>query len=83
MWSKFLEGTFQPDYCPSDLETTKLGYTNEEKFEIFDIDSLTDEDWRKPIVEYLKIQRLWLNEKIKYCVLIYILMGNDLFKKTL
>ncbi|XP_050915869.1 uncharacterized protein LOC127130962 [Lathyrus oleraceus] len=40
--------------APSDLEKTKLGYADEENFEILAIDNLTDRDWRKPIVEYLQ-----------------------------
>jgi hypothetical protein len=39
--------------APSDLEKTKLGYTDKESFEILAIDRLTVGDWRKPIVEYL------------------------------
>ena len=39
---------------PSDLEMTKLGFSGGEIFEILTIDNLTDTDWRKPIVDYLK-----------------------------
>ena len=39
---------------PLDLEKTKLGYADEGNFEILAIDSLTDGDWRKPIVVYLQ-----------------------------
>lgn len=39
---------------PSYLEETKLGYANEEKFEILALDCLADEDWRNPIIEYLE-----------------------------
>lgn len=31
---------------PTDLESTKLGYADEENFEILAIDCLTNEDWR-------------------------------------
>lgn len=48
---------------PTYLEATKLGYTNEENFEILAIDSLTDEDWRKSIVEYLEIQQHLQSER--------------------
>ena len=39
---------------PTDLKTTKLGYANHENFEILFIDNLTEQDWRKPIVDYLQ-----------------------------
>lgn len=39
---------------PSYLKETKLGYANKENFEILAMDCLEDEDWRKPIVEYLE-----------------------------
>ena len=39
---------------PTDLKTKKLGYTDHENFEISFIDNLTEQDWRKPIVDYLK-----------------------------
>ena len=39
---------------PTDLETTKLGYADQENFVISFIDSLIEQDWRKPIVDYFK-----------------------------
>ena len=39
---------------PSDLESSKLGYANEEEFEVLAINALTDTDWRSPIINYLK-----------------------------
>lgn len=65
-----------------DLETTKLGYTDEESFEILAIDRLVDGDWRKSIVEYLQ-NPTSAEQKIRYRILSYILLGNELFKKTL
>ncbi|XP_050891471.1 uncharacterized protein LOC127096990 [Lathyrus oleraceus] len=38
----------------SNLGETKLGYVDEENFEILAMYCLADEDWRKPIVEYLE-----------------------------
>lgn len=67
---------------PTDLETTKLGYADEENFEILAIDSLGDEDWRKPIVEYLENPTTFVERKVRYHALSYIFMGNKLFKKT-
>ena len=67
---------------PSDLETTKLGYADEENFEILAIDNLTDEDWRKPIVNYLENPITYADRKVRYRALSYTLMGNKLFKKT-
>lgn len=66
---------------PSDLKTTKLGYADEENFEILAIDCLIDEDWRTPIVEHLENPTTYVQQKVRYCALSYILMGNELFKK--
>ena len=38
---------------PSDLESIRLGYGDEENFEIFNIDDSGITDWRKPIKNYL------------------------------
>ncbi|KAK2407622.1 hypothetical protein QL285_043225 [Trifolium repens] len=53
-----------------------------EIFEIFAIDNLSDGDWRKPIVEYLRNPTGNVDRKIKYRALSYIIFENDLFKKT-
>src|SRR3954471_14360529 len=39
---------------PSDLENSQLGFASKEEFEVLNIDSLADTDWRSPIVNYLK-----------------------------
>src|ERR1043165_4987477 len=39
---------------PLDLENSKLGYANQEEFEVLSIDTLADADWRSPIINYLK-----------------------------
>ncbi|XP_050876195.1 uncharacterized protein LOC127079883 [Lathyrus oleraceus] len=49
--------------APSDLEKTNLGYANKENFKILAIDNLADEDWRKPIVEYLQDPRASADRK--------------------
>ena len=67
---------------PTDLKTTKLGYADHENFEILFIDDLTEQDWRKPIVDYLQNPVASTERKIKYRALSYTLMGNELFKKT-
>ncbi|XP_058733168.1 uncharacterized protein LOC131604762 [Vicia villosa] len=66
---------------PSDLERNRLGYANEEEFEVLAIDALTNTDWRIPIIEYLKDPSLNTDRKTKYRALSYVLMGNKLFKK--
>lgn len=68
--------------APSDLEKTKLGYTDKENFEILAIDNLTDGDWRKPIVEYLQNPMAFADRKTRYRALSYFLLGIELFKKT-
>ena len=51
--------------------------------EIFVINNLSDNDWRKPIVSYLENPDETTCRKIKYRALSYVIMGNELFKKTL
>ena len=53
-----------------------------DNFEIFVIDNLSDDDWRKPIVEYLRNPTGNVDRKIKYRALSYVIFENDLFKKT-
>ncbi|XP_050902196.1 uncharacterized protein LOC127112046 [Lathyrus oleraceus] len=67
---------------PTDLESTQLGYANKEEFEVLTIDNLMDTDWRNPIMNYLKDPSIDTERKTKYRALSYVLMGNELFKKT-
>ncbi|XP_050894658.1 uncharacterized protein LOC127101322 [Lathyrus oleraceus] len=67
----------------TDLESTQLGYTNKEEFEVLAIDTLMDSDWRNPIFYYLKDPSIDTERKTKYRALSYVLIGNELFKKTL
>ncbi|XP_058774558.1 uncharacterized protein LOC131648846 [Vicia villosa] len=39
---------------PSDLSTIKLGSVDNENFEIMTVDEIGGNDWRKPIVDYLR-----------------------------
>lgn len=66
---------------PTNLEATKLGCADKENFEKLTIDSLTDEYWRKPIVDYLENPTTSAEQKVRYHSLSYSLMGNELFKK--
>jgi len=50
--------------------------------EIFVINNLTDDDWQKPIVNYLENPDGTTCRKIKYRALSYVIVGNELFKKT-
>jgi hypothetical protein len=50
--------------------------------EIFTIDNLADNDWRKPIVEYMENPTGITDRKVKYRALSYTIIGNELFKKT-
>ncbi|XP_050920040.1 uncharacterized protein LOC127137641 [Lathyrus oleraceus] len=67
---------------PTDLESTRLGYANKEEFEVLAIDTLMDTNWRNPIINYLKDPSIDTERKTKYRVLSYVLMGNELFRKT-
>ena len=50
--------------------------------EIFVINNLIDDDWRKPIVNYLENPDGTLCRKIKYRAFSYVIVGIELFKKT-
>jgi hypothetical protein len=50
--------------------------------EILVINNLTDGNWRKPIVDYLENHDGTTYRKVKYRALSYIIVGNELFKKT-
>ncbi|XP_050888197.1 uncharacterized protein LOC127093327 [Lathyrus oleraceus] len=67
---------------PTNLESTKLGYANKEEFEVLAIHTLMDTDWRNPIINYLKDPLIDTERKTKYRASSYVLMGNELFKKT-
>jgi hypothetical protein len=43
---------------------------------------MLDNDWRKPNVEYLENPTGNVARKIKYRALNYVIIGNELFKKT-
>jgi hypothetical protein len=43
---------------------------------------MLDDDWRKPIVEYLENLTGDVARKIKYRALNYVIIGIELFKKT-
>ncbi|XP_050918351.1 uncharacterized protein LOC127135753 [Lathyrus oleraceus] len=66
----------------TDLESTQLGYASKEEFEVLAIDTLIDTDLRNPIIIYLKDPSADTERKTKYRDLSYVLMGNELFKKT-
>jgi hypothetical protein len=53
-----------------------------ENANIFTIDNLLDGDWRKPILEYLQDPNGQVDRKTKYRALSYVIVGNELFKKT-
>src|ERR1051325_9210998 len=69
-------------FDPLDLENSKLGYASQKEFEVLSIDALADTDWRSPIINYLKEPSVSTEKKIKYRALSYVLLGNELFKKT-
>ncbi|CAJ2642293.1 unnamed protein product [Trifolium pratense] len=54
-----------------------------DEFQVFVIDNLVNGDWRKPIVEYLENPIGNAPRKIKYRASNYVIIGNELFKKTL
>ena len=50
--------------------------------EIFVIDNLSNNDWKKPIVEYLQNPSGTVSRKTKYRAVNYVIIENELFKKT-
>src|ERR1051325_10074653 len=66
---------------PSDLSIIKLGAIDAENFEILTIDNGQDNDWRKPLVDYLRSPTCSTDRKIKYHTLSFVLIENELFKK--
>jgi len=46
------------------------------------IDNLSGNDWRKPVVEYLSNPLGIVSRKIKYKAMSYVIIGNELLKKT-
>ena len=67
---------------PSDLSIVKLGAIDAENFQILTIDNGQENDWRKPLADYLRIPTGSTDRKIKYHTLNYVLIENELFKKT-
>ncbi|XP_027368832.1 uncharacterized protein LOC113874822 [Abrus precatorius] len=56
----------------------KLGSTN---LEILNINDLTDQDWRKPLVNYLKDPNIPTDRKTKFRAVKYIIVVNELYKR--
>ena len=69
-------GIMATKLSPLDLENSKLGYADQKEFEVLNIDTLADTDWRSPIVNYLKEPSVSIEKKIKYRALSYVLIGN-------
>ncbi|XP_058766321.1 uncharacterized protein LOC131639897 [Vicia villosa] len=67
---------------PSNLCVIKLGAVDTENFEIVMVDNGQENDWCKPLIEYLRNPTGSTDRKIKYRALNFVLMGNELFKKT-
>lgn len=66
-----------PKLIGAEGETKSFG-----EFEIFVIDNLSNNDWRKPIVKYLENQSGIVSRKTKYRALSYVIIRNGLFKNT-
>ncbi|XP_058788284.1 uncharacterized protein LOC131662499 [Vicia villosa] len=67
---------------PSDLSVIKIWAIDAKYFEIFTVDNGQEDDWRKPLVEYLQNPTGSTDRKIKYKALSFVLLENELFKKT-
>ena len=60
----------------------KLGGIDAEYFQTLTIDNGQENDWRKPLANYMRIPTGWTDCKIKYRALSCVLIENELFKKT-
>lgn len=58
-----------------------LGDLNPKKIETFAIENLSNDDWRKLIIEFLKNLMGKTDRKFRYKRLSNVIMGNELFKK--
>ena len=67
---------------PSNFSIIKLGVVDRYHFEILTVDDEGESDWRKPLVDYLRNLVGSTNRKIKYRALSYVLVNDELFKKT-
>lgn len=70
-----------------ELSTPKLVGADElpefcENFETFAIEDIKDNDWRKEIFMFLRNPTRITDQKTKYKALSYIIIRNELFKKT-
>lgn len=70
-------------HLSSDLALTKLWSVDSESFEICTIEDLSNTYWMEPVVEYLKNPVGSSDRKVKYRFASYVIIGNELFKKTL
>ena len=52
------------------------------EFEILNITSFFDDDWRKPIAEYLENPNSNASRKLRYKALHYVILGDELYKKS-
>lgn len=59
-----------------------MGSVDPENFEICNIKNLADTNWIKPIVSYLDNPVGSMDQKVKYTSLNYVVIYNELFKKT-
>ena len=57
----------------------KLGGIDAENFQILAIDNGQENDWRKPLADYLHIPMGSTDHKIKYRALSHVLIENGLF----
>ncbi|PNY14157.1 retrotransposon protein putative unclassified [Trifolium pratense] len=71
----------------AEMPLNDINHPNKEleydEFQIFVIDNLLDGDWRKPIADYLENPIGSTPRNIKYKASNYVIIGNELFKKTL
>ena len=54
-----------------------------EEREVNSIDIISPDDWRKPIVDYLRNPNNPVERKIRYQANSYVIMGDTLFKKSI
>lgn len=60
----------------------EMGDLNPNIFETLAIDNLSNDNWRTPIIEFLKNLTGTTDRNVRYRALNYVIIENELFKKT-
>lgn len=57
-----------------------MKYMEAKEYDVIAIDNISNDDWRRPIMEYLENPTGTMNQKVKYKALSYTIMSNKQFE---